>query len=338
MSYTYRAMLPALCLALILPCALPAQAADPAPAKPAEAKEPPPPEYAPLLPRTQEDSLALERSLPPEDLQQLQAGDDNFLALWQPANSDAPKGAVVLVPGADESADWPEAVGPMRRKFPDIGWASLSITLPDAASDGSEPREDDTPATDGAPAAADKDNKQAPPKDAPKDAASTEASAAASAEKQAAAAAEKAAAAAERAKAEAERIFARIDSAVAFAQQNKARSIVLLGHGSGAYWAARYISERPSPLIQRLVMVSARQPADAMPALTGLVPTLKVKTADFIYKGWPNEQRAALDRLQASKRVKGAGFSQVTLTAIPGNKAGEQEQMFRRVRGWLEAN
>lgn len=335
MSYTYRAMFPALCLALILPCALPAQAADPAPAKPAEAKEPPPPEYAPLLPRTQEDALALQRSLPQADLQQLQAGDDSFLALWKPANSDDPKGAVILVPGADESADWPEAIGPLRRKFPDIGWASLSITLPDVLSDGSDPRQDDAPAAN-APAA-DKDKKEAPKKDAPKDAASAEASAAATAEKEAAATAEKAAAAAERAKAEADRIFARIDSAVAFAQQNKARTIVLLGHGSGAYWAARYVSEKPSPLIQRFVMVSAREPVEAKPLLAAMVPTLKVKASDFIYKGWPNEQSAALDRLQASKRVKGAGFTQVTLTAIAGDKAAEQEQMFRRVRGWLEA-
>lgn len=335
MSYTYRAMLPALCLALILPCALSAQAADPAPAKAAEAKEPPPPEYAPLLPRTQEDALALARSVPQADLQQLQAGDDSFLALWKPANTDDPKGAVVLVPGADESADWPEAIGPLRRKFPDIGWASLSITLPDVLSDGSDPRQDDTPAPDAA--AANKDKKEAPKKDAPKDAVSAEASAAAIAEKEAAAAADKAAAA-ERAKAEAARIFARIDSAVVFAQQNKARTIVLLGHGSGAYWAARYVSEKPSPLIQRFVMVSAREPAEANPLLATMVPTLKVKTSDFIYKGWPNEQRAALDRLQASKRVKGSGFTQITLTAIPGDKAVEQEQMFRRVRGWLEAN
>jgi pimeloyl-ACP methyl ester carboxylesterase len=339
MSYTYRAMFPALCLALILPCALPVQAADPAPAKPAEVKEPPPPEYAPLLQRTQEDAIALERSLPQADLQKLQAGDDNFLALWKPANTDDPKGTVVIVPGADESADWPEAVGPLRRKLPDAGWASLSITLPDALSDGSDPREED--AATGEASTGDKDKKEAakkePAKDAPKDAAATEASAAAAAEKEAAATAAKAAAAQEREKAAADRIFARIDSAIAFAQQNKARTIVLLGHGNGAYWAARYTSEKPSPLVQHFVMVSAREPVDAKPLLAALVPTLKVKTSDFVFKGWPNEQRAAQDRLQASKRVKGSAFTQIQLTAIPGNKAAEQEQMFRRVRGWLEA-
>lgn len=50
--------------------------------------------------------------------------------------------------------------------------------------------------------------------------------------------------------ADAERIFARLDAAVAFAQQHNARSIVLIGHGSGAYWAARYLSEKQPPQVQ----------------------------------------------------------------------------------------
>ncbi|MGV2837487.1 DUF3530 family protein, partial [Pseudomonas shirazensis] len=57
--------------------------------------------------------------------------------------------------------------------------------------------------------------------------------------------------------ADAERIFARLDAAVAYAQSQKARSIVLLGNGSGAYWAARYLSEKQPPQVQKLVMVAA---------------------------------------------------------------------------------
>lgn len=328
MSYTFRAMLPTFCLALILPCATTAMAADPAPAA-APATEPAV-ERAPLLPRTQEDALALEGRLPSADQQQLKAGDDSFLALWKPANTDAPQGAVVIVPGADESADWPDAVGPMRRKFPDVGWSSLSLTLPDDQTNYNVARPADTAPADAASAEKPKEA----PKDAPKEAAATDADKAAVAEQEAAA---KTAAAAELAKAQAERIFARIDSAIAFAQQNKARSIVLLGHGSGAYWAARYLSERPSPLVQKFVMVTPREPADTSPSLVELVPTLKVKTSDFVYKEHVLPRKAALERLQASKRSKGPGFTQVTLSAIPGNTAAEQEQMFRRVRGWVEA-
>jgi len=324
MSYTIRAMFPALCLTLILPCSPFAMAADPAPdkdAKPAET----PVERAALPSRSQEDTLALERRVPQAEQQQLQAGEESFLALWKPANTDDPKGAVVIVPGADESADWPNAVGPLRRKLPDTGWSSLSLSMPDAFNDGVFARSPDAPPAGDA--AADKDKAKDATK-APDPAAAAEADAAA--------AAEQAAAQAEAAKANAEKIFARIDSAVAFAQQNKSRSIVLLGHGTGAYWAARYMSERPSPAVQRLVMVTAVDTGKDTPALLDVLPTLKVATADFVNKDRPIPRQQAQDRLDASKRVKNARFTQVTLNAIPGNSAMEQDQLFRRVRGWLD--
>lgn len=327
MSYTFRATLASLCLALILPCALPVMAADSAAGKEPAAE--PAVERAPLLPRTQENALALEAQLPVADQQQLQAGEESFLALWQPANSDDPKGAVIIIPGADESADAPDTVGPLRRKFPDIGWATLSLSMPDQLADYNQARE-----AEAAPADAGAAQK---PKEASKDAAPSDADKAASAEKEAAAETARAAATEERAKAQAESIFARIESGISFAQQNKARSIVLLGHGSGAYWAARYLSERPAPLVQKFVMVTAREPEDAKPLLIELVPKLKVKTSDFVYKEQTIARNAALERQQISKRTKGPGFSQITLTAIPGNFAAEQEQMFRRVRGWVEA-
>jgi alpha-beta hydrolase superfamily lysophospholipase len=324
MSYTLRAVFPALCLTLILPCSQLLMAADPVPDKdatPAEA----PVERAALPSRTDEDTLALERQVPQAEQQQLQAGDETFLALWKPANVDEPKGAVIIVPGAGESADWPTAVGPLRRKLPDVAWSSLSLSMPDAHNDGIFARAADAPAAAGA-------------GDKPSDAAAKAPDPAASAEAQAAAAAEVASTQAELAKANAEKIFARIDSAVAFAQQNKARSIVLLGHGSGAYWAARYMSERPSPAIQRLVMVTAVDTGKQTPSLLELLPTLKVPAADFVNKDRPVPRQQALDRLDASKRNKNARFTQIALSAIPGNPAMEQDQLFRRVRGWLEGD
>ncbi|MNW20494.1 hypothetical protein D3C71_2209030 [compost metagenome] len=46
-------------------------------------------------------------------------------------------------------------------------------------------------------------------------------------------------------------------------------------------------------------------------------------------------QRAAQERLQASKRLKDSSFRQISLNALPGNNAAQQEQLVRRVRGWL---
>jgi len=324
MSYTIRAIFPAICLTLILPCSQIAMAADPAPAKDAKPVEAPV-ERAALPSRSQEDTLALERTVPQAEQQQLQAGDESFLALWKPANIDEPKGAVVIVPGADESADWPNAVGPLRRKLPDVGWSSLSLTMPDAYNDGVFARSVQTPA------AGDKTGT-----DKSKDAQSKTPDPAASAEAEAAATAEQAAAQAELAKANAEKIFTRIDSAVAFAQQNKARTVVLLGHGTGAYWAARYMSERPSPAVQKLVMVTAVDTGTDTPSLLQVLPELKVATADFVNKERPVARQQAQDRLDASKRVKNLRFTQVALSTIAGNSAMEQDQLVRRVRGWLE--
>lgn len=322
MPPVYRLALPALCLSLILPCVFSVEAADPAPAADEKTAEEKPLERQPLPERSQEEANALERRIPAQEQQQLQAGTDTFLALWKPANTAEPKGAVIIIPGAGETVDWPQAVGPLRRKLPDAEWSSLSITLPDLQSDAIAPRiVEGTPAPK-APETGSKDSTTAAPIE---QVAGGEADVA---DKTIAETTE------EQSKADAERIFARIDAALAFAEQQSARNIVVLGHGSGAYWAARYLSEKQSSQVEKLVMVAARTPAAAKPELAELTPTLKLPTADIFYKDKAPDRNAALERLQASKRLKSPAFSQVALKALPDTKA-EQEQLFRRVRGWL---
>ncbi|WP_348970234.1 alpha/beta hydrolase family protein [Pseudomonas atacamensis] len=322
MPSVYRLALPALCLSLILPCAFSVEAADPAPAatdKPAEEK---PAERQPLLERSQEEAAALQRKLPAQEQQQLQAGSDTFLALWKPANSAEPKGAVIIVPGAGETADWPQAIGPLRRKLPDVEWSSLSITLPDLQGDAIAPRMIEPAAAPKAPETTSKDATTAQPIE---QAAGGEAEVA---EQVVAETSE------EQAKADADRIFGRIDAAIAYAEQQSARSIVVLGHGTGAYWAARFLSERQTPQVEKLVMVDAQVPTKALPPLAELTPTLKLPTVDIFYMDKALDRNAALERMQASKRLKTSAFSQVALKVLPDKKA-EQEQLFRRVRGWL---
>ena len=323
MPSVYRLAMPALCLSLILPCAFSVNAADPAPAaaaeKPAEEK---PAERQPLLERSQEEAAALERKVPAQEQQQLQAASETFLALWKPANTADPKGAVIIVPGAGETADWPQAIGPLRQRLPNAEWSSLSITLPDLQSDAIAPRVVEATAAPKAPETGSKDATTAQP---------IEQAAGGEAEVADQVVAETTE---EQSKADAERIFARIDAAIAYAEQQSARRIVVLGHGTGAYWAARYLSERQTAQVEKFVMVDAQAPAKAKPPLAELTPTLKLPTADIFYMDKPLDRHAALERMQASKRLKTPAFSQVALRALPDNKA-EQEQLFRRVRGWL---
>lgn len=324
----YRTTLAMFCLASLLP--LGAQAADAeAPQAATEAATPAP--RPPLLERSQDDALALERQVPKAEQQTLQANGEHFLALWKPANDSDPQGALIIVPGAGESADWPTTVGPLRRGFPDVGWSTLSVSLPDLLAERPQARVEAKPVI----APKKEEGESAPAKDTPADANANVAQATAP-EADAADSTDAVEADEHTSEEDAQRIFARLDAAVAYAQQQKARSIVLLGNGSGAYWAARYLSEKQPPQVQKLVMVAAQTPARVEHDLLGVTSTLKVPTADLYYTTRTQDRQAAQQRLQASKREKNSQYRQLSLMGVPGNKASEQEQLLRRVRGWLK--
>lgn len=324
----YRSSLVAFCLAGALPLA--AQAVDaPSPATDAGATSTAPVARPPLADRSAEDALALQRRVPKEQQRSLEADGESFLALWKPANDTDPHGAVIIVPGAGENADWPIGVGPLRQKLPDAGWHSLSVTLPDLVADRPQARAATAPTPPATPA-----GQTAPAKDTPDDANANVAQAT-SPDADTADATDAEDASQHNDQADAERIFARLQVAISYAQQQNARSVVLLGQGSGAYWAARFVSEKQPPEVQKLVLVAAQTPARVEDGLPSLVPTLKVPTADIYYALRSTDKAAAEQRLQASKRVKDSQYRQLSLIATSGDSTAQQEQLFRRVKGWL---
>lgn len=328
---------PARLIALLTLLATPLVAhAEPAPAEQEQAATPATEARAPLPERSAVEAAALEQRLEHKEQQQLQAGDEGFLALWLPANVGEPSGAVIIVPGDDESADWPQAVGPLRRKLPDGGWHSLSLTLPDPTGDA-PPLRDATAAATPAEPAADASAASAPGAETEAEAEAAEP--AAEADNAAAAPASTAASSApdpeQQRKDHAERVLARIEAGIGFAEQQQAKTIVLLGHGSGAYWAARYLAERKPAKVSKLLLVAATLPAGFSPALDELMAQQQLSTGDFYYKDQAADRLAALKRSQASKRQKHPAYTQVAMKALPGNREAEQEQLYRRIKGWL---
>jgi len=302
-----RSILPPLCIALLLGASA-ARSAEPAAAPAA------PVERAPLEERSQDEAIALQRQLPTAEQQQLEAGGEHFLALWKPANSPTPSGLVILVPGEGEHPDWPRVVGPLRSKLADAGWHTLALSLPDPLGDplparppeAIEPaKKDDAAKTDAPPVTA---TEETPP--------------AASAEEQR--------------KAHGDRVMARIQAGLDFAADKQVKTVVLLGHGSGAWWAASFLAERKPAQIHQLLMVEAAVPAGYAPPLDELVPPLKLATGDFYYKD--RQADAALARQQASKRLQHPAYALIGLDALPANPDAEEEQLARRVRGWLTRN
>jgi len=328
----------ALALSLLLSTS-PLHAEEPTPAPDAPATndaapaEPTTETRAPLPERSEVEATALEQRLEQKEQQQLKAGDESFLALWLPANVAEPSGAVILVPGDDENADWPQGVGPLRRKLPDAGWHSLSLTLPDPSGDAPPLRDVTAEATTPTATDTQAETDSAPADEAPPTEATAETDTAATAESTSTASATPSPE--ERQKAHAERVLVRIEASIGFAEQQQAKTIVLLGHGSGAYWAARYLAERKPAKVSNLLLVAAALPAGFTPPLDELIPQLQLATGDFYYKDQVADRQAALKRSQASKRQKHPAYIQVAMKALPGNREAEQEQLYRRIKGWL---
>lgn len=293
------------------------------------------PQRPPLAERSEVEAKALEEQLQAKEQQRLQGADEAFLALWLPANVGEPSGVVILLPGDDGNPDGAQSIGPLRRKLPDAGWHSLSLSLPDPSGDAPPLRSIEIAAE---PAPVSVDTAAPSAEETPAETAAAPAPAEPQAATDAAAApapAPAAASAQEQQQAHAQRVLARIASAIAFAEQQKAKTIVLLGHGSGAYWAARYLAESKPATVRNLLLVSASVPAGYTPPLDELVPALQLATGDFYYKDLPADRRAAAQRSQASKRQKHPAYIQVAMKALPGNSEAQQEQLYRRIRGWL---
>jgi hypothetical protein len=66
-----------------------------------------------------------------------------------------------------------------------------------------------------------------------------------------------------------------------------------------------------------------------------LAPALKLATGDVYYKDSSGNLSAAQERLNASRRIKHPAYQQLGLQPLAGDRKAEQEQLVRRVRGWL---
>ena len=298
----------------------------------------------PLPARSEAMASDLRREIPGDEQIMLASGKERVLALWHPANVGTPRGVVILLPGDGESADWPRAVGPLRRGLPDHGWHTLSLTLPDperpirVVSETPEvdatPPEEEPQALDEAPD--EPPSEDNPPIETPY------------LPEQAAIAPEEPPGEevepepAEQAEEEPEvldlagRIDQRIEAALELARSRQAATIVLLGHGSGAYWAARYIQLQQPGDVSHLLAIQPRQPADAELALERLLPELGIATGDFYYKDSRAASDQARQRLNASRRLAHQAYSQTGLVPLAADRQAEQQQLLRRVRGWLD--
>lgn len=302
---------------------------------------------APVMPerpstpsRSEAMAADLVRQLSAGEFISLKEGNVDFVALWRPANVGSPKGVVILLPGDGESANWPSGIGPLRRGLPDHGWHTLSLSLPDSPT--LTPPASASDAAEQAPEApgdeTDAQAEQADATDAPNEAGYLPEETAAPPAEPPLEPDDGEAPTDEQSLQpdQSERIAERIEAALAFARSKQPKRIVLLGQRTGGYWAARFLQQQGPSDVQHLIMVRPQQPEGQDDPLAQLAPTLKVATGDFYYKDGPGSQSAALERLNASRRLDHPAYRQVGLPPHTGDRQVDQEQLVRRVRGWLD--
>lgn len=314
------------------------------------AAEPPPPtpqkptDEAPAAPRpaAQSRSAALADGLRRQldHAAQFQLGsDDLFLALWQPANTPKPRGVLIIVPSEGETADWPRVVAPLRRGLAEHGWHTLSLT-PDDPTPGVGSRLA-TPAQAPADAEAQADTPGAeangeaaaePPGEQPASAGYLpEQTAPTDSDPPA-----EPAAAIEQATtppSHAERMQARLSAAIEHARTTQPAEIVLIGHGTGAYWASQYLTQTQPKDIRQLIVIDPRLPSPAEQPLEHALAALPTAVGDFYTDDRETVRQQARQRRNAARRAGHADYRQV---ALPALAASEQQQLVRRVRGWLD--
>ncbi|NLD00359.1 MAG: DUF3530 family protein [Gammaproteobacteria bacterium] len=303
-------------------------------------------ERSPILGRNVLAAQAIQLSADAKQLIDLTTAVEHFSALFLPANVAEPRGMVILLPGAEESFDWPVAIGTLRRNLPDAGWHTLSLNLPELPIDTPSPHKvtaDDVaeqiPVLPPEPVSTAEEDTELEPEEAVE----TEAEEEVTSEELAPAAPpedaepelESTVPAAIVIPAYPERIDNFIDAAIAYAQTLNAAEVVLLGHHEGAHWVLNYQGQAGTSLPLRRVLISPRSSVLLNTSYIDLIETSQQPIADFYYKNDTLAHHAAQQRLAASRRAARKDYRQISLTTGTAVQALEQEYLLRRVKGWL---
>lgn len=255
----------------------------------------------------------------------LETRQESFLGLLELANRGQPEGNILILPDDRTSPDWPVIVHDLRRQLPDYGWNTLAVELPplpqpDAvravqlpvidmpasgtpaqadAASQTDPNQPDTTQTD--PAAADDD---APDYQA-----------------------------------YSSQAFERISAARNQLASRSEGQQVIIGLGSGAYWASRYLQENPEPMTY-LILIDAQQPAAiSEPKLTALLSELQATTLDLYHSSnLPDsaEEEAAALRRNAVARSQRNGYAQRRMPVTPMPVAQKNQRLVQTLRGRLQ--
>src|SRR3546814_20560826 len=98
-------------------------------------------------------------------------------------------------------------------------------------------------------------------------------------------------------------MLARLDAAIEHARSLQASTIVLIGHGTGAYWASQYLAQLQPKDVGQLVVIDPRAPLAAEQPLERYLATRPAATADSYTGTGAAANQQALPRRHAARRA-----------------------------------
>lgn len=254
----------------------PAAPAAPATTPPSSApgtqsKPPPAPTGPPPTISTPRNPIEGNDSFTSGEAIKLKAGDTEFTGLYRESSGRRTFGAVVVLHGRDATPNDLQIIDLVRRRLPERGWASLSLTLP-------EPQ-DNQPLT---------------------------------------------------------QAIARTQAGVEHLKGKKARSLVLMGHDSGARALIGYLLNQPDPLIRAAVVIDPQRvpgPENGGTAMEQMeqlrLPFLDLRTG--------RDSPSAADDARSWRAAfrNNPGYRQLILNDPHPLWSDLEEFLINRIHGWL---
>lgn len=271
----------------------------------------------------------------PDQLIELPSSAQQFQALYLPANAPTAKGLIVFVPGLYETADSVVHIAQLRQSVTDKGWDSLSLNMPDpyiepmriesriseaelaatleADAPEDETLDDEEIATDSsnsgdpqivtqselisaAPSAADTDTLHSDPDDAAT-------------------------------------LESLLNSTLIYANEHAPQELIFIAQHEGAYWLLTHLAKHNKSSINAILLINARQPAQATQSFASLITQLDIKIVDIYSNSHASHAFAAKQRANASARKASSDFEQFAINAASKRLAYQQTQA--KVLGWL---
>ena len=279
-------------------------------------------------------AAALAKAQSPEtEVIWLETEKETQLGLYIPSGIAESYGGILLFHDSMSTPDWPDIIRPLRISLSDQGWATLSVALPDpnplpvpardmqpTSSTGESRGIDSETDTDAVAVSDESMTENGMQEDATSNSMTEDKT-------------EKL----EPYFDKLTRITIAASTQLTDREQNRQ---IIIGVGTGAAWAAAYISQAQDEQNIRLIMIDPRQPEDPKaPQLNELIALLDSETVlDLYFEDSEQSKAMAKQRLRISRRNKLPDYQQIKINQRPDDSKREQQWLAKKVRGILKTH